>query len=66
MRRKMWFNVTEYQNQIIKDIEDRLNKNQKLYLEIVGNCIDQSDFSRIAPELPSDIWKRHFHILNMI
>ena len=56
----MWFNVTEYQNQIIKDIEDRLNKNQKLYLEIVGNCIDQSDFSRIAPELPSDIWKKTF------
>lgn len=56
----MWFNVTEYQNQIIKDIEDKLNKNQKLYLEIVGNCIDQSDFSRIVPELPSDIRKRTF------
>lgn len=56
----MWFNVTEYQNQIIKDIEDRLNKNQKLYLEIVGNCIDQSDFTRIAPDFPSDIRKRTF------
>lgn len=56
----MWLNVTEYQNQIIKDIETKLNKNQKIYLEIVGSCIDQLDFSRIVPEFPSDMRKRTF------
>jgi hypothetical protein len=40
----MGFNVSEYQNQLIKQIEDKLANINKLYLEVVGNCIDQSAF----------------------
>ena len=56
----MWFNISEYQNQVIKEIEDKLTNVNKLYLEVVGNCIDQSDFSRIISEFPTDLWKRVF------
>lgn len=56
----MWFNVSEYQNQVIKEIETRLEKVNKLYLEVVGNCIDQSSFSQIISAFPSDMWKRTF------
>lgn len=56
----MWFNVSEYQNQLTKEIEEKLNDNQKLYLEIVGNCVDQSDFSRVISGFPADLWKRTF------
>ena len=56
----MWFNVTEYQNQVITEIEEKLNKNQKIYLELVGNCIDQSEISRVVTWFPADLWKRTF------
>ena len=56
----MWFNVSEYQNQLIKEIEDKLANVNKLYLEVVGNCIDQSAFSRIINGFPADLWKRVF------
>ena len=56
----MWFNVSEYQNQIIKQIEDKLAHVNKLYLEVVGNCIDQSAFWRIISGFPADMWKRTF------
>ncbi len=56
----MWFNVSEYQNQVIKEIEDKLANVNKLYLEVVGNCVDQSDFSRIKSWFPADLWKRIF------
>ena len=56
----MWFNISEYQNQVIKEIEEKLNITPKLYLELVGNCIDQSAFSRIIPWFPADLWKRTF------
>ena len=56
----MWFNLSEYQNQVIKEIEAKLENVNKLYLEIVGNCIDQSSFSRIINEFPADLWKRIF------
>ena len=56
----MWFNVSEYQNQIIKEIETKLEKTDKLYMEVVGNCIDQSDFSQIISGFPADMWKRTF------
>jgi len=56
----MWFNVSEYQNQLIKQIEDKLTNINKLYLEVVGNCIDQSAFWRIINGFPADLWKRVF------
>ena len=56
----MWFNISEYQNQVIKEIEDKLSNVNKLYLEVVGNCIDQSAFSRIINEFPADLWKKVF------
>ena len=56
----MWFNVSEYQNQLIKQIEDKLANINKLYLEVVGNCIDQSAFWRIINGFPTDLWKRVF------
>ena len=56
----MWFNVSEYQNQVIKEIEDKLINVNKLYLEVVGNCIDQSAFSRVINGFPADLWKRVF------
>ena len=56
----MWFNISEYQNQVIKEIEDKLTNVNKLYLEVVGNCIDQSAFSRIFNEFPADLWKKVF------
>ena len=56
----MWFNVSEYQNQLIKQIEDKLANVNKLYLEVVGNCIDQSAFWRIINGFPADLWKRVF------
>ena len=56
----MWFNVSEYQNQLIKQIEDKLANVNKLYLEVVGNCIDQSAFWRIINGFPVDMWKRVF------
>jgi len=56
----MWFNVSEYQNQVIKQIEDKLENINKLYLEVVGNCIDQSSFWRIINGFPADMWKRVF------
>ena len=56
----MWFNVSEYQNQLIKQIEDKLANINKLYLEVVGNCIDQSAFWRIINGFPADLWKRVF------
>ena len=56
----MWFNVSEYQNQVIKEIEDKLTNVNKLYLEVVGNCIDQSAFWRIINGFPADMWKRVF------
>jgi len=56
----MWFNVSEYQNQVIKEIETKLEKTDKLYMEVVGNCIDQSDFSQIISGFPADMWKRTF------
>ena len=58
--KNMWFNVSEYQNQVIKEIEDRLTNANKLYLEVVGNCIDQSAFSRIINGFSADLWKRVF------
>ena len=58
--KNMWFNVSEYQNQLTKEIEEKLNNNQKIYLEVVGNCIDQSEFSRIIPGFPADLRKRTF------
>ena len=59
-KQKMWFNVSEYQNQVIKEIETKLEKTDKLYMEVVGNCIDQSDFSQIISGFPADMWKRTF------
>ena len=56
----MWFNVSEYQNQVIKEIEYKLTNVNKLYLEVVGNCIDQSAFWRIISGFPADLWKRVF------
>ena len=56
----MWFNVSEYQNQVIKQIEHKLASVNKLYLEVVGNCIDQSAFWRIINGFPADMWKRVF------
>ena len=56
----MWFNVSEYQNQVTKEIEDKLANVNKLYLEVVGNIIDQSIFSRVIPAFPADMWKRTF------
>lgn len=56
----MWFNVSEYQDQVIKEIENKLTNINKLYLEVVGNCIDQSSFSRIINWFPADLWKRVF------
>ncbi len=56
----MWFNVSEYQNQVIREIEKKLEKANKLYLEVVGNCIDQSAFSNIISGFPADMWKRTF------
>ena len=56
----MWFNVSEYQNQVTKEIENKLINTDKLYLEIVGNCIDQSDFSRIVNWFPADLRKKIF------
>ena len=56
----MWFNISEYQNQVIKEIEDKLSNVNKLYLEVVGNCIDQSAFSRIINGFPADLWRRVF------
>ena len=58
--KNMWFNVSEYQNQVIKEIEDKLANINKLYLEVVGNCIDQSAFSRIINGFPADLRKRTF------
>ena len=58
--KNMWFNVSEYQNQLIKQIEDKLANINKLYLEVVGNCIDQSAFWRIINGFPADLWKRVF------
>ena len=58
--KNMWFNVSEYQNQVIKEIETKLGKTDKLYMEVVGNCIDQSDFSQIISGFPADMWKRTF------
>ena len=58
--KNMWFNVSEYQNQLIKQIEDKLANINKLYLEVVGNCIDQSAFWRIINGFPTDLWKRVF------
>lgn len=58
--KNMWFNVSEYQNQLTSEIEEKLNNNQKLYLEVVGNCIDQSEFSRVILGFPADMWKRTF------
>lgn len=59
-KQKMWFNVSEYQNQVIKEIETKLEKTDKLYMEVVGNCIDQSDFYQIISGFPADMWKRTF------
>ena len=59
-KQNMWFNSSEYQAQVIKEIEEKLNNTPKLYLELVGNCIDQSAFSRIIPWFPADLWKRIF------
>ena len=56
----MWFNVSEYQAQVIKEIENKLSNVNKLYLEVVGNCIDQSAFSRVVNGFPADLWKRVF------
>ena len=56
----MWFNVSEYQNQVTKEIEDKLANVNKLYLEVVGNIVDQSAFSRIIDGFPGDMWKRIF------
>ena len=56
----MWFNISEYQNQVIKEIEDKLANINKLYLEVVGNCIDQSAFWRIINGFPADLWKKTF------
>ena len=58
--KNMWFNVSEYQNQLIKQIENKLANVNKLYLEVVGNCIDQSAFWRIINSFPADMWKRVF------
>ena len=58
--KNMWFNVSEYQNQVIREIEDKLANINKLYLEVVGNCIDQSAFSRIINGFPADLRKRTF------
>lgn len=59
-KQKMWFNVSEYQEQVIKQIEDKLANVNKLYLEVVGNCINQSTFWRIINWFPADLWKRVF------
>lgn len=56
----MWFNVSEYQNQVISEIETKLEKANKLYLEVVWNCIDQSAFSNIISGFPADMRKRTF------
>lgn len=56
----MWFNISEYQNQVIKEIDDKLANVNKLYLEVVGNCIDQSAFWRIINGFPADLWKKTF------
>ena len=59
-KQNMWFNISEYQNQVIKEIETKLTNVNKLYLEVVGNCIDQSAFSNVINEFPADLWKRVF------
>ncbi len=56
----MSFNASEYQNQLIQQIQTYLNQNQKLYLEVVWSCIDQSDFSRLISSFSNDMWKKTF------
>ena len=56
----MWFNISEYQNQVISEIQNKLEKSDKLYLEIVWNCIDQSDLSYLISWFPGDMWKKVF------
>ena len=56
----MWFSTSEYQKQVIWEIESKLTNCDKLYLEIVWNCIDQSDFSHLIEWFPADQWKRIF------
>ena len=56
----MWFSASEYQDQVIKEIETKIEKHKKLYLELVWNCTDQTDFSNLVNWFPNDIWKKVF------
>lgn len=56
----MWFNSSEYQNQVISDVQSKLDKYGKLYLEIVWNCIDQSDYGRMVSWFSNDMFKKIF------
>ena len=56
----MWFNTNDYQNRLIEEIDNKLSNTDKLYMEVVWSCIDQSGISNIIPEFPADMRKKTF------
>jgi uncharacterized protein (UPF0371 family) len=54
------FDYQRYITHLSEQISDHLSQYSKLYLEITGNLIDQSNITEIIPEFEPDTYKRVF------
>lgn len=54
------FDYQNYLNTLIEKIKDKVSATTKLYLEVTGNLIDQSNIKEIVSELEPDTYKKAF------
>jgi uncharacterized protein (UPF0371 family) len=54
------FDYQTYLTNLSEQISDKLSQHTKLYLEITGNLIDQSNITEILPQFAPDTYKKVF------
>jgi uncharacterized protein (UPF0371 family) len=54
------FDYQNYLNTLSEQITDKLSQHTKLYLEITGNLIDQSNITELLPAFEPDTYKKVF------
>jgi uncharacterized protein (UPF0371 family) len=54
------FNYQTYLTTLSEQITDKLSQHSKLYLEITGNLLNQSNITEILPAFEADTYKKVF------
>ena len=52
------FNHQKYLQTVSEQLQEKLSQHNKLYLEVTGNLIDQSNLSELIPGFEEDTYKK--------